>query len=289
MSPRNKEEKLKRQDSKDDIRHIGGLNRRQKEVVKDETKSSSSSCQISSRDESKTGVRFFRRESKEDVGRESATITNSCVTKERPLSKKELQEWTEECVGDTTRPKLTESDCSITYKENTDTLSVTSQELREDKNTQEENNSEKVVSMANELKTEERVDEENAQKLNKSENTVGKNTVKDEIEEKIKERKVLGDKEFDDDKGEDTLDFQNFEHTHEESVSGSDADVVPVSSGEMKIVPDVMSPGKKCEDFQVVCHFKIWFLKNNSFWNCLYIFSYFFIESIHYSSTKVVD
>ncbi|XP_051167427.1 uncharacterized protein LOC127285450 isoform X2 [Leptopilina boulardi] len=244
LSPRNKEEKLKRQDSKDDIRHIGGSNRRQKEATKDEIATIKSlPCQSSLRDDVK-GVRFFRRESKEDVGRESATtITNSCVTKERPLCKKEL--WTEECVGDTTtwsKSTLTESECK--KEENAELSVTTSYELNENNTRDEDNNCVSMI-MANELKTEDRVDEENAVKSNKSEESAGKNTEHDD--EKIKEKKILVEKEFDEEKNED---FKSFEQIQEELIAGNYAN--PVTLGEMKIVPDVTSPGKKCEDFQVI-------------------------------------
>lgn len=253
LPSRSKEEKLKRQDSKDDIRHIAGSNRRQKDIaVKDETKPSP--CQSYSRDDVK-GVRFFRRESKEDVGRENTiTITNSCVTKERPLCKKEL--WTVECVGDTTtRPKSSLSE--FEFKETIETELavdvVTSQrELNENnKISNEDNNSAYFTIMANELKSEDRLDEENAVKLNKSED---KNADKNEHdEEKIKEKKVSVEMKFvEEEKSEDTMDFKSFELNREESIATSDANLIPVTLSEMKIVPDITSSGKKCEDFQVI-------------------------------------
>lgn len=104
-----------------------------------------------------------------------------------------------------------------------------------------------------------RLDEENAVKLNKSED---KNADKNEHdEEKIKEKKVSVEMKFvEEEKSEDTMDFKSFELNREESIATSDANLIPVTLSEMKIVPDITSSGKKCEDFQVV-RFAIFFMR----------------------------
>lgn len=72
LSPRNKEDRLKRQDSKDDIRHVSKSARKDS---KEEAKPPSLvASPTSSKDEiGKLGIRIFRRDnSREDVGRESS-------------------------------------------------------------------------------------------------------------------------------------------------------------------------------------------------------------------------
>ena len=272
LSPKNKEEKLKRQDSKDDIRHIAGTNRRQKE----ETKPSIGQTFV--RDDVKTGIRFFRRESKEDVGRESATtITNSCVTKERPLNKEESQEWTDECVGETTsRSKfnLAEFNFKSGLKESTGSECITREdpkkgeiediEKREEieevekvEDRREDSEEEVSTKMANELtQSEDHLDEPNLQKSSEKEEDILKNTEKDEVEHekgKFRGRKDLEEKEQEEEKGEDTPDFKNLRETVEEAICVSDnnyGDIVPLM-GDKKFTEGTSS-GKKAEDFQVV-------------------------------------
>lgn len=98
LSSRNKEERLKRQDSKDDIRHSSKSGR------KEETKSSSLVSPTSaSKDEAgKSGIRIFRRDnSREDVGRES---TNPI--KESAKGKQQDRQERTETVGGSTRSKI---------------------------------------------------------------------------------------------------------------------------------------------------------------------------------------
>lgn len=276
LSPRNKEEKLKRQDSKDDIRHIFGTNRRQKEETKPST------GQTFVRDDVKTGIRFFRRESKEDVGRESATtITNSCLTKERPLNKEESQEWTDECVGETTsRSKFnsaefnstsdskecTESECIVRgdpkEEEIEDIEKVEETEVIEDQ--REDSEEEVFAKMANEL-TQDHLDEPNLQKSGEKYEGI-KNNEKEEVENegKFRGRKDLGEKEQQE-KGEDTPDFKNLRDTVEAVICGNNYGDVPLVGD--KRITEGSSPGKKTDDFQVVSLFsKIWVV---------------FIESLH--------
>jgi len=96
LSSRNKEERLKRQDSKDDIRHSSKSGR------KEETKFSSLvvSPTSTSKDEvGKSGIRIFRRDnSREDVGRESANPIKE--------SAKGKQQDRTENVGGSTRSKV---------------------------------------------------------------------------------------------------------------------------------------------------------------------------------------
>lgn len=96
LSSRNKEERLKRQDSKDDIRHSSKSGR------KDEIKSSSlvvSPTSVSKDEAGKLGIRIFRRDnSREDVGRESANLIKE--------SAKGKQQDRTENVGGSTRSKV---------------------------------------------------------------------------------------------------------------------------------------------------------------------------------------
>lgn len=75
LSSRSKEERLKRQDSKDDIRH---LSRSARKDFKEDSKSPSlvTSPTSASKDEvCKSGIRIFRRDnSREDVGRDNANL-----------------------------------------------------------------------------------------------------------------------------------------------------------------------------------------------------------------------
>lgn len=104
LSPRNKEDRLKRQDSKDDIRCSSKSVRRDS---KEETRGSAS--QLSSKEDSKHGIRLFRRDnSREDVGRECGNSNaNSAANaaKGKQAGKEEKQERTEERVGVATTSK----------------------------------------------------------------------------------------------------------------------------------------------------------------------------------------
>ncbi|KAL0108916.1 hypothetical protein PUN28_014196 [Cardiocondyla obscurior] len=94
LSPRNKEERLKRQDSKDDIRHLA------KPVRKEESKLAASSP--ASKDEvCKSGIRIFRRDnSREDVGRELGANSSRESAKGRQQERAEV-------VGDAAKPSTT--------------------------------------------------------------------------------------------------------------------------------------------------------------------------------------
>jgi len=102
LSSRSKEERLKRQDSKDDIRH---LSRSTRKDFKEESRSPSLVISpTSTKDEvCKSGIRIFRRDnSREDVGRDSAnSIKESAKGKQH-----EKQEKTE-VVGGAVRLKAT--------------------------------------------------------------------------------------------------------------------------------------------------------------------------------------
>ncbi|XP_043252616.1 uncharacterized protein LOC122397499 isoform X1 [Colletes gigas] len=106
LSPRSKEEKLKRQDSKDDIRSIWKSSRKD---AKEDAKSS-----VPGKEDSKHDVRVSRRDSsREDVGRDSrnsnVNATAVVAAKGKQSGKEEKQERTEERVGvsTTSRSKLT--------------------------------------------------------------------------------------------------------------------------------------------------------------------------------------
>lgn len=102
LSSRSKEERLKRQDSKDDIRHLPKSARKD---FKEESKSLVTSPTSVSKDEvCKSGIRIFRRDnSREDVGRDSAnSIKESTKGKQQ-----EKQERTETVSNAGARLKAT--------------------------------------------------------------------------------------------------------------------------------------------------------------------------------------
>ncbi|XP_026674069.1 uncharacterized protein LOC108630715 isoform X3 [Ceratina calcarata] len=95
LSPRSKEDRLKRQDSKDDVRCLSKPRRDSKEEVRGTTGQCS------------TGIRLFRRDnSREDVGRDTIPNANSSVAAK---GKQTVKEEKPECVGVTTtsKPKST--------------------------------------------------------------------------------------------------------------------------------------------------------------------------------------
>lgn len=116
LSSRNKEERLKRQDSKDDIRHLSKSVRKD---LKEECKSPSlvTSPTSASKDEvCKSGIRIFRRDnSREDVGRDSGnSIKESAKGKQQ-----ERQERTE-IVGGAARLKATGEQSRTRYEDGKD-------------------------------------------------------------------------------------------------------------------------------------------------------------------------
>ncbi|XP_029175855.1 uncharacterized protein LOC114944217 isoform X2 [Nylanderia fulva] len=94
LSSRSKEERLKRQDSKDDIRYSSKSGR------KEETKSSS--LVIGKDEAGKLGIRIFRRDnSREDVGRDGTNLI-----KESAKGKQQEKQERVENVGGTTRSRV---------------------------------------------------------------------------------------------------------------------------------------------------------------------------------------
>jgi len=104
LSSRSKEERLKRQDSKDDIRP---LSRSARKDFKEESKSSSLAISQTSTNKDevyKSGIRIFRREnSREDVGRDNA---NSI--KESTKGKQQEKQERTEVVGGAAKLKVTD-------------------------------------------------------------------------------------------------------------------------------------------------------------------------------------
>ena len=91
FSPRNKDqEKLKRQDSRDDVRQIPKATTTRRES-KEETRNSGFSPSYG-RDEQKSGIRIFRRDSREDVGRETTSLPSLCIWRGKQTGKDEKQE-----------------------------------------------------------------------------------------------------------------------------------------------------------------------------------------------------
>jgi len=106
LSSRGKEERLKRQDSKDDIRHSSKIARKDFSSKEENSKSSSLIIASSaSKDEtSKSGIRIFRRDnSREDVSRDSS---NSI--KEFGKGKQQEKQERTENVGGTARSRIAE-------------------------------------------------------------------------------------------------------------------------------------------------------------------------------------
>lgn len=116
LSSRNKEDRLKRQDSKDDIRHVSKSTRKDS---KEEVKSSSliaSPASISKDEIGKLGIRIFRRDnSREDVGRES---TNSI--KDSAKGKQQERQERTEGVASVAKSKVVNDQSKTRYEDGKD-------------------------------------------------------------------------------------------------------------------------------------------------------------------------
>lgn len=103
FSPRSRDqEKLKRHDSKDDVRSQlpKGIRRDTKDAPKEETRSNISSPIV--REDNKSGIRIFRRDSREDVGRETTSLPSLLISRVKQVGKDERQDRTEVArVGET--------------------------------------------------------------------------------------------------------------------------------------------------------------------------------------------
>ncbi|XP_012284057.1 uncharacterized protein LOC105701690 isoform X2 [Orussus abietinus] len=113
--PRGKDERLKRQDSKDDIRYprSGRAAAKDSKESKEskESKDTRDEAKIATgppgRDDGKSGIRISRRDSREDVGREStnASVSACCTGRAKHPAREERQEWTDGCVGEGSRSR----------------------------------------------------------------------------------------------------------------------------------------------------------------------------------------
>ncbi|XP_034184990.2 uncharacterized protein LOC117606542 isoform X2 [Osmia lignaria lignaria] len=240
LSPRGKEDRLKRQDSKDDVRC--GTKSGRKEP-KDETRNWSGN-----KEESRLGIRIFRRDnSREDVGRESANSNANAAAKGKQAGKEEKQERTEERVG----VSATSKSKSTVHEQSRTKVSV---------NKESPDGKLRLDEESPRVEQDDRVRDEAAGK----EDTMLDVVVTDEIllkeQENVKkgeEREGKGFAEAEDSMLDDTEASENdkntdsMKDTSESFAENADADVAAFRAFERKAVTDV-AYGKKSDDFQVI-------------------------------------
>ncbi|XP_043514593.1 uncharacterized protein LOC122531077 isoform X4 [Frieseomelitta varia] len=257
LSPRNKEDRLKRQDSKDDIRCVSKSNRRDS---KEEARGSFQSSQSTGKEDSKYGIRLFRRDnSREDVGRESANSNaNSAAVaaKGKQAGKEEKPERTEERVGVSTTSKskstVHEQGRTRTPGRESSRESLDGKSSRNDEEGPRASQRERVraETVANEqtmldvVVTDEKLLEEQegvkkGEKEAKEEKPRATLEVNKEENSMVEEREALEN---------DKNDRGSMKETTESLIENSEADVATLGTYERKDV----GHGRKSDDFQVV-------------------------------------
>lgn len=261
LSSRNKEERLKRQDSKDDIRHSSKTARKD---LKEETIKSSSlvaSPTYASKDEtSKSGIRIFRRDnSREDVGRD-----NSNSIKESGKGKQQEKQERTESVGGAARSRSTSEHNRARFEDG---------DSKDDANDTEEPQSKSVEAVTSieqddvilDSRQDEKVGAENRQEARMLNVIVAENRVQDERmqesrtmvvgEEVIDAKYLLANRE-----PVESVEENHKEQDHDEEESRNIAEqLLDVSSdgdvnstiGERK-GPLEIGYGKRPDEFQVV-------------------------------------
>lgn len=249
LPSRSKEERLKRQDSKDDIRHSS------KSRPKEETKSSSLVVSPASggKDEAgKSGIRIFRRDnSREDVGRDG---TNPI--KESAKGKQQDKQERTESVGDATRSRVAGVEQNRTRCE----------DGKNDPNDIEELSSRNEVTVEvaieqHEVISDSRADAENQERM--LDVIVAEDSVRDERmrerdtigEEVINEKRLLATPESAESVAENDKERNNNDEEMRDTADrlldvGSDGDVIGERKGPLEI-----GYGKRPDEFQVVSEY----------------------------------
>ena len=256
LSPRNKEDRLKRQDSKDDIRCVSKSSRRDS---KEEARGSFQSSQSTGKEDSKYGIRLFRRDnSREDVGRESANSNASSAAvaaKGKQAGKEEKPERTEERVG---VPTTSRSKSTVHEQGRTRTPGRESLDGKWSRNDEEEpraNQRERVraEAVANEqtmldvVVTDEKLLEEQ-EAVKKGEKEAKEEKQRATLEVNKEESSMVEETEaLENDKN----DRDSMKETTESLIENSEADVATLGTYEKKDVEH----GRRSDDFQVVSGF----------------------------------
>ncbi|KOX68849.1 Synaptotagmin-like protein 3 [Melipona quadrifasciata] len=253
LSPRNKEDRLKRQDSKDDIRCVSKSNRRDS---KEETRGSFQSSQSTGKEDSKYGIRLFRRDnSREDVGRESANSNaNSAAVaaKGKQAGKEEKTERTEERVGVSTTSKskstVHEQGRTRTPGRESSRESLDGKSSRNDEEGPRASQHERVraeavaneQTMLNVVVTDEKLlEEQEGVKKGEKEAKEEKPCATLEVNSMVEETEALEN---------DKNDKDSMKETTDNLIENSETDVATLGTYEKKDV----GHGRKSDDFQVV-------------------------------------
>nr|XP_033338945.1 uncharacterized protein LOC117227629 [Megalopta genalis] len=240
LSPRNKDDKLKRHDSKDDIRFGGKLSRKNsKEEVR------GSPFQSGNKEDCKHGIRLFRRDnSREDVGRNSGGNSNGNATGVAAKGKQDGKE--EERVGVSSRPKST-------VQEQARTKVVLAREDRETFDEKWSRNEEECVNARenDRVKPEPDTKEKIMLDVVAAEEKLFKQGVKksDKAKKIATEQEDQIDQEYQDEEG--YKDIESTKETDDSEFDHVEADCIDLRENEKKIAAD-LGQGKKSEDFQMM-------------------------------------
>lgn len=247
LSPRVKEDRLKRQDSKDDIRCSSKSIRKE---TKEETRGSG--VQSTGKEDSKYVIRLFRRDnSREDVGRDSLNSnanSSAIAAKGKQGGKEEKQERTEEQrvgVSTTSKSKSTVheqgkakaregSKESLDGKRNDEEGPCASQHERVKVEAKEQTMLDVVVNDEKKL-----VEEQEGVKKGDKEEILGCTEARKEGESMVEEAEV-----FENDKNKDSM-----KEISESLIENSEPDCNAFGTFERK---DIGIHGRRSDDFQVV-------------------------------------
>ncbi|EZA46725.1 Synaptotagmin-like protein [Ooceraea biroi] len=264
LSSRGKEERLKRQDSKDDIRH--SLKTARKDPKEESSKSSlliASSTSASKDEISKSGIKIFRRDnSREDVGRDgSNSIKESAKGKQQ-----ERQEKTESVGGATKLRIAGEQNRAKCEDDEVQDDTNDAEDLSLSRSVEEDASVEQDDAILESRQEDEKVDAENRQDARMLDVIVAENRMQDErmqeqrtmvVGEEMIDAKYLlasrepvesvveNDKERDDNDKEETRDIA--ERLLDISSDGDVTGTVGERKGPLEI-----GYGKKPDEFQVI-------------------------------------
>ncbi|XP_024943527.1 uncharacterized protein LOC107270394 isoform X2 [Cephus cinctus] len=255
ISPRTKDDRLKRQDSRDEIRHTSKANRRDSKDSKEDSRSFQF-CQTG-REESKTGIRIFRRDSREDVGRDTLCLSVSVgVLRGKQSSKEDRLERTEERVGEESRSKPFANEQTGPAIRNSKKDIVESSESKNVKNETVNNETNEIANSVEEMKAvknpQDMADEPKLEQFNDAEtNALGEAMTTEETSQADLSDKMKSENS-NNCKSEKMGDFSGSVGTLDAS-EGSDCvdlDVVAVTTPEKRTSFDPLQ-GKRIDEFQV--------------------------------------
>lgn len=260
LSSRSKEERLKRQDSKDDIRHSS------KSARKDSKEEAKTSSLIASSSASKddggggkaSGIRIFRRDnSREDVGRESANSIGSAKGKQQDKA----QERTDDRgVGGATRSRAAGEQNKTRCEDGKDAVDVSEESpLRREESTIEQGEARRqdkreIIAQA---------DIEIVQDAGMIDVIVAEDRTQDErreqdtmvVGEVIDEKHLLAREPVESSAENDKQDDDETRDTAERLLDGSDGDVTGIA-GERRSLLEI-GYGKRLDEFQVVSEYTV--------------------------------